>query len=334
MTALLVLIGLALAFDVTNGFHDAANAVAAPVATRAASPALAVTVASAGHIAGPLLAGSAVADTVGGVVRLTPTNIFAAIGAALTAAVAWNLLTWWRGLPSSSSHALVGGLVGGCVALGGIHGVRWGAIHGVHVAGVLGVLAGLAVSPIVGFVLAWLLSRVVIRGLRRARRGMNTVVRRSELVTSFALAYSHGANDAQKTMGIITLLLVANGNLTTFQVPMWVKLAAAGALVVGTSMGGWRIVKTLGRGIYRLQPVDGLVSQASSAAVIFAAALAGAPVSTTHVVASSVVGVGASRRRHHVHWPVVTEMAFAWIVTLPIAALFGALGAPIWKIFV
>jgi len=332
MTILLVVIALSLIFDVTNGFHDSANAIAALVATRAATPVVALAIASAGHVLGPLLAGTAVADTVGGVVRLPTDRTLAAVGAAITAAIAWNLLTWWRGLPSSSSHALVGGLVGAAIAAGGWTGVHWGGIaHGLP-RGVLGVLLGLAVSPILGGLVAWVAARTARRSTRRARHGLERVLRRGEWGTAFALAYSHGANDAQKTMGVITLLLVSTGHLAAFSVPLWVKVASGASLVIGTAMGGWRIVRTLGRGIYRLRPLDGFVSQGSSAAVIYAAAALGAPVSTTHVVASSVVGVGAASSSHHVRWSVVEEMASAWIVTLPVAALVGAALFPLWEV--
>jgi len=328
---LVAVIVLALAFDVTNGFHDSSNAVAALVATKAARPGAALVLAATFHVAGPLLAGTAVADTVGGVVELRPDIVLPAAGAAVTAGIAWNLLTWWRGLPSSSSHALVGGLVGACMASSGFAGVRWGGVHGWHAQGVAGVLVGLAVSPLLGAGLGWLGIGLVGGLLRRARRRLDGPVRRAEWVTAAALAFSHGANDAQKTMGVITLLLLAEGHLTTFTVPLWVKLAAAASLTVGTSLGGWRIVRTIGRGIYRLRPIDGLVSQATSAGVILAAAAAGAPVSTTHVVAASVVGVGASRRARHVRWRVVTEMASAWLVTLPVTAVLGAALLPLWR---
>ena len=330
--ALVAVISLSLAFDVTNGFHDSANAIAALIATRAATPVTALVIASVGHVLGPLLAGTAVADTVGGVVTLPSGRTLAAVGAAVTAAIAWNLLTWWRGLPSSSSHALVGGLVGAAIAAGGWGGVRWSGASGGLPRGVLGVLLGLAISPVLGVLVAWIVAKGAARVTRRARRGLERVVRRAEWGTAFALAYSHGANDAQKTMGVITLLLVSTGHLAAFSVPLWVKLASATSLVIGTAMGGWRIVRTLGHGIYRLRPLDGLVSQSSSAAVIYAAAALGAPVSTTHVVASSVVGAGAARRAHHVRWSIVEEMASAWIVTLPVAALVGAALFPVWEV--
>ncbi|HWU33278.1 MAG TPA: inorganic phosphate transporter [Marmoricola sp.] len=330
--ALLIVIGLSLFFDVTNGFHDSANAIAALISTRAARPLTALAIASTGHVLGPLLAGTAVADTVGGVVTLPGNRTLAAIGAAMTAAILWNLMTWWRGLPSSSSHALIGGLVGAAIAADGWAGVRWGGAHGGLPRGVLGVLLGLGISPVLGAAVGWAVTKVAARATRRARRELDRDLRRAEWGTAFALAYSHGANDAQKTMGVITLLLVSTDHLHAFAVPLWVKLASATALVVGTAMGGWRIVRTLGRGIYRMRPLDGLVSQSSSTAVIYTAAALGAPVSTTHVVASAVVGSGAAQRSHHVRWPIVGEMASAWIVTLPASALAGAALLPLWEV--
>ncbi|GAA2777734.1 inorganic phosphate transporter [Mycolicibacterium pallens] len=331
---LLVAIGLAVVFDVTNGFHDSANSVAALVATRAATPGQALVLATVGNFAGPLLMGTAVADTVGGVVTVAPNETLPAVGAALTAAIGWNLVTWWFGLPSSSSHALIGGLIGAAVAAGGFVGVRWGGIDHGKPDGVLGVLAGLAISPVLGVLAGALGMAVAGRALRRARREFNSVVRRGEWLTASALALSHGANDAQKTMGVITLLLLATGHLSVFSVPIWVRLMAAASLTVGTAFGGWRIVRTVGSGVYRIAPLDGLVSQGGSAAVILAGAALGAPVSTTHVVASSVVGVGIAQRAQHVRWTVVREIGAAWMITLPISALLGAAAFLLWREFI
>ena len=326
-------IGMAIVFDVTNGFHDSANSVAALVATRAATPVQALAVATAGNFAGPLLLGTAVADTVGGVVIVAPRETVPAIGAALTAAIGWNLVTWRLGLPSSSSHALIGGLVGAAVAAGGLVGVRWtGIAHG-RPEGVVGVLIGLGISPVLGVLVGAAGIAVAGRLLRRARREFNGVVRRGEWLTASALAFSHGANDAQKTMGVVALLLLATGHLSSFTVPIWVRLMAAGSLTIGTAFGGWRIVRTVGSGVYRMTPLDGLVSQGGSAAVIFAGAALGAPVSTTHVVASSVVGVGVQHRARHVRWSVVREIGAAWLITLPISALGGAAAYLLWREF-
>jgi len=272
-----------------------------------------------------------VADTVGGIVTTSPDATIAIVGAAVSAGLVWNLATWSRGLPSSSSHALVGGLVGAGVVDGGLHAVRWGGFDGLRPVGVAGVLVALALSPLLGAAAAWVASGAARRALRRARREVERPIRRAEWVTASALALSHGANDAQKTMGVVTLLLVADGRLDHFAVPLWVKLAAAASLTVGTTLGGWRIVRTIGRGIYRIRALDGLVSQGSSATVILASAAVGAPVSTTHVVASSVVGVGVGQRWRHVRWAVVREMLAAWLLTLPGSALLAALLLVPWR---
>ncbi len=332
VVALVVVVVLAVAFDVSNGFHDSSNALAAPVATRAMRPGTAVVLAGVFTVLGPMLAGTAVADTVGGLVDVGTDDTLGVLFASLLAAVTWNLATWWWGLPSSSSHALVGGLAGAAVAVGGPGAVRWGGFDGWRPVGVAGVLVALAISPIVGGFAGWIGEFAGGLSLRRARRGVTRSILRGEWVTSSALAFAHGTNDAQKTMGLITLALVATGSIPSFVVPLWVKLVCAIALTVGTALGGWRIVRTLGRGIYRIRPLDGLMSQAASTLVIGSAAALGAPVSTTHVVASSVVGVGAERRWRHVRWPVVREIGLAWVVTLPACAAMGATLALVEKV--
>ena len=212
-------------------------------------------------------------------------------------------------------------------------GVRWGGFAHGSPEGVVGVLTGLAISPVLGVLVGAVGILVAGRLLRRARREFDRVVRRGEWLTASALACSHGANDAQKTMGVVALLLFATGHLSSFSVPIWVRLMAAGSLTIGTAFGGWRIVRTVGSGIYRMTPLDGLVSQGGSAAVILAGAALGAPVSTTHVVASSVVGVGMQQRTHHVSWSVVREIGAAWLITLPISAVAGAAAYPLWSEF-
>lgn len=330
----MVLVGaivVAVAFDFTNGFHDSSNALAALVATRAARPGPAVVLVGVCTIAGPLVAGTAVASTIGGLVRTSSGDTIAVVGAGLTGGLCWNLITWWRGLPSSSSHALVGGLVGAAVVNSGWGAVRWGGFESARPVGVLGVLVALAVSPALGFGVAFFAARVTRRALRRARREIAPVLRRGEWFTAAALAFSHGANDAQKTMGVVTVLLVADGRLSTFAVPLWVKLLASASLTAGVLVGGWRIVRTLGRGIYRLRAQDGLVSQAASAAIILSAAAVGGPVSTTHVVASSVMGVGAGQHRQHVRWAVAREIVAGWLLTLPASAVAGMLAFVPWR---
>lgn len=315
---------LALGFAATNGIHDASNAIATLVATRAATPLQAILLATFFNLLGPLLIGAAVADTVAGIVTVAPDEAVKVIGSGLAGALAWNLLTWWKGLPSSSSHALVGGLVGAAVAEGGTGAVLWGGLDGLHPVGVFGALIALALSPVLGALAALLVIRTLRRLAHRATRRWKAVTGSGQWVTSAALAFSHGANDAQKTVGVIAALLLADGRIDNLDTPAWVIPACAAALTVGTALGGWRIIRTVGRRIYRIGSVDGLASQSSSAAVILGASFLGAPTSTTQVVASSIVGIGGGRRRwHHVNWVVVRQMGIAWLVTLPAAALLA-----------
>jgi PiT family inorganic phosphate transporter len=330
--AFVLAVGMALAFALTNGFHDAANAIATLVATRAARPFPAVVMASVFNLLGPLLLGAAVANTVAKIVQPPIDEVIPVVGAGLTGAVAWNVGTWLRGLPSSSSHALVGGLVGAALVAAGSDAVNWGGIEGGLPVGVFGVLIALAVSPVLGVAAATLLELGARRALRRASSQLARPILRAQWVTSAWLAFSHGSNDAQKAIGIIAALLLANGTTGSLHAPVWVELSAAAALTVGTAFGGWSIVRTIGRRIYRVRSLDGLVSQASSAAVIVGASVIGAPVSTTQVVSSSVVGTGLGRRRiRRIRWQVVREIGIAWITTLPAAGVLGAAVYPLWR---
>ena len=328
---LLLAVALALGFAVTNGLHDASNAIATLVATRAATPGQAIAMASVFNLLGPLLLGAAVADTIGGIVTIGEADAVAVIGAGLAGAVAWNLTTWRLGVPSSSGHALVGGLVGAALVAGGVDAVNWGGLDGWHPSGVLGTLVALAVSPALGAVAAVLAIKGLRRGGRRATRRLDVPVRGSEWGMSAALAFSHGANDAQKAVGVVAALLLATQHVDTLAAPLWVKLACAAALTGGTLLGGWRIIRTVGRGIYRIRPVEGLASQTASAGVILASSIVGAPVSTSQVVACSVIGVGAGRSRwHHVRWSTVRLMGLAWLITIPAAGLLGAGAVALW----
>lgn len=330
--ALWLAVSFAFAFALTNGFHDAANAIATLVATRGARPGQAVVLSAIFNMLGAVLVGTAVADTIAGIVTVSGADAVAVIGAGVLAAVLWNLLTWWLGLPSSSAHALVGGLVGSAVAAAGIDAVRWGGMDGWKPVGVIGVLIALALSPPIGFLFGFVLVRLDQFLLRRATRDVRRPVRFGEWAMSAALSFAHGANDAQKAMGVIAALLLAAGRLQTFTVPLWVKVGCGAAVTVGTLMGGWRIVFTVGRRIFRLRAIDAFASQAGATAVILAASYAGAPVSTSHVVASSVVGVGGGRRRwRHVRWTVVRAMTFAWLLTLPAAAVLGVISFRVWR---
>jgi inorganic phosphate transporter, PiT family len=328
-------LGLALffafAFALTNGFHDAANAVATLVATRGARPGQAIVLSAVFNMIGALLVGTAVADTIAGIVTVAPSRAVAVVGSGVFAATIWNLLTWSRGLPSSSGHALVGGLTGAGLAEGGLDAVNWGGLHGWRPFGVVGVLIALAVSPVFGLAFGLALARIGQRALRRATRRWRAPIRGAEWPMSAALSFSHGANDGQKSMGVVAALLLASGHLETLTVPIWVKFACGGLLTLGTALGGWRIVRTIGRRIFHLTRLDGFASQTTSTAVILVASYAGAPVSTTHVVAASIVGVGGGRRRwRHVRWGVVREMGFAWLATLPATAALGVATVLVW----
>jgi PiT family inorganic phosphate transporter len=320
-----------MGFAATNGLHDASNAIATLVATRAASPLQAIVLASVFNLLGPLLVGAAVADTIGGIVAVDSSAVLEVITAGLVAATAWNLITWRWGLPSSSGHALVGGLVGASLVQGGINAVEWGGMDGLHPVGVFGTLIALALSPLLGALAALLAIRCMRRILRRATRRWQSPVRVGEWSMSAALAFGHGANDAQKAVGVVAAMLLAEGEIDSLAAPTWVAVLCALALTAGTTLGGWSIIRTVGRGIYRIRPVEGLASQTASAAVLMGASLAGAPASTTHTVASSVVGIGAGEGRwRHVHWPIVGQMGLAWLVTIPATAALAALTFGLW----
>ncbi len=323
---------LAVAYGLLNGFHDAPNSVAAPVATRAASARAAVALAAVFNAVGALLAGTAVATTIGGIVSVTPGQTVEVVTTALLAANTWALLTWWWRFPSSSSHSLVGGLAGAAWAVAGPSAVHWGGLSGLKPVGVLGVLVWLALSTAVAVPIGLVGIKLARRGLRRASRAIETPLRRSELVASSALSFSHGLNDSQKTMAVMSLVLVATGHLSHFEVPFWVKAVAALALGVGTGFGARRIARTLARGIYRIRTLEGAVSQGGSAAIVLVASFAGAPVSTTDIVAPSIVGVGAGSRWRHVRWSVTEQIGLSWLATLPATAALAALAAGLWNL--
>lgn len=328
---LVAVVVIGVAFDVANGFHDSSNAIAALVATRAARPKSAIVMATAFTIAGPILVATAVAETIGGIVTLDASQTLVVLFSALLAGLVWDILTWYRGLPSSSSHALIGGLVGAGLVMAGSSSIQWGGFDGLKPVGVMGALVGLAISPVLGVGVAMALTRTAQLATRRATKELRRPVIKGQWISAAALAFSHGANDAQKTMGVLTLALVAGGAIPSFVVPLWVKVVCGLALALGTALGGWRIVHTIGRSIYRLRPVDGLVSSGSSSLIIGAASVMGAPVSTTHVVSSSVVGVGSARHARHVGWGVVVDILLAWIVTMPGCALLAAMVCVVGK---
>lgn len=322
---------LLVAFDFTNGFHDTANMVASVVACRAMTPAQAILVTAVFTFLGPVLGGTAVADTVGSFVTLDTLPAAAAVSVLLSGtvgAIVLNIITWWRGLPSSSSHALVGGLSGAVIISAGADHVVWGwqelLEHG-RWTGLTMILATLLFSPLLGFAFGWLLHHFMRAVLRYAHPGVNVNLRHLQWLGVAWLAFSHGANDAQKTMAVVTLVLVVSGTLSQFVVPIWVIFLCATAITLGTVSGGWRIIRTVGFGIYRMRPLHAFDSQLTSAAVITAAAMVGGPVSTTHVVSSSIMGIGAAERAQAVRWGKAAEILFTWFVTLPAAALLAAM---------
>jgi len=328
---LLVVLGVAavVVFDFTNGFHDASNMVATLVASRALSPAQSILMITTFGFIAPFVGGTAVADTVGGFVSvdgLDPQMGMAIILCGLAGAIGWNVLTWRWGIPSSSSHALVGALCGAVIVSIGPGHVLWGGAalsHGQFL-GVTKIIAALLLSPVLGMLAGFFFQRMLRLLMARATWHANRGLRRAQWITSAALAFAHGTNDAQKGMGILTLILMTGGAIDRFVVPAWVILLCASSMALGTMVGGWRIVKTLGFGIYRIRPIHAFNAQVASAGVILGAGLLGGPVSTTHVVTASVLGVGAAERPRSVRWGKAREIAMTWLVTLPGAAMLGA----------
>ncbi len=317
MQALIIaVIILALAFDFLNGIHDSSNIVATMISSRALSPRMALGMTAVAEFCGPFIFGVAVAETIGHEVVASNAISVTVILAALISAILWNLLTWYLGFPSSSSHALVGGLVGAVVIDAG-----WSAIK---MPGLLKILLTLFTSPILGLVFGYLILKLLFIICWNASPSVNRIFKHSQIFTALALALSHGANDAQKTMGIITLALVTGGVLNAFAVPIWVIVICAVMIAAGTAVGGWRLIRTLGGKFYRIRPIDGFASQLASTVVILGASLIGGPVSTTQVVSSAIMGAGAAERKNKVRWGVAQEIAMAWILTIPATALVAA----------
>lgn len=318
---LLVIIALGLGFDFINGFHDTANSIATTVATRALTPLQAVLMAAFFNVVGAL-SGTAVATTIAeGIVSLEYATQELVI-ASLISAIIWNLITWWYGIPSSSSHALVFSMVGAGLAIGGT--------KAIETSGVTKVLRGMVYSPIAGFIgaFAFLMVLLWIVAKRRPSR-VNRVFGKLQIGSAAFMAFSHGSNDAQKTMGIITLALATyhGWSGSNFDVPIWVVLAAATAMGMGTALGGWRIIKTMGLKVVELRPIDGFAAETAAASIIEFASRLGIPVSTTHVISSAIMGVGATRRASAVRWGIAGRIVTAWVVTIPACIGIG------WVIF-
>jgi PiT family inorganic phosphate transporter len=311
----LTVIILALGFDFLNGIHDSSNVVATMIFSRALPPKAALWMAAIAEFLGPFIFGVAVAETIGGVVEPDTITLQVLI-AALCSAIFWNLLTWRLGFPSSSSHALVGGLIGAVII-----GAGWQAIN---LEELKKIIIALFTSPFLGFMVGWLILKIVFFLCQNASPKINGFFKTGQIFTGLSLALSHGANDAQKTMGIITLALVTGGYLSSFVVPQWVIALCAFMIALGTLLGGKRLIRTLGGKFFKIRPVDGFASQFASATVILGASLVGGPVSTTQVVSSSIMGVGAAHRIGKVRWGVAQEIGSAWLFTIPATALIAA----------
>ncbi|MBX3305404.1 MAG: inorganic phosphate transporter [Nitrospira sp.] len=313
---LLVTVVLALLFDFSNGWHDCANAVATVVSTRVLRPLTAVLLAGALNVAGAFFS-TAVAKMIGGGIVFPDAITNVVVAGAMAGAICWNLFTLILGLPTSSSHALIGGLVGAAVAHGG-----WAVVQ---FKGLQKILEAMILSPLLGFGMGFLIMVLVSWSFFRVHRGLATkLFSRLQLLSASFMAFSHGANDAQKVMGVITLALVASGQLTSAEVPTWVIVACALAMGLGTTVGGWRIIHTLGMKMVKLEPVHGFAAETGAATVLLFTAQFGLPVSTTHTITSSILGVGSTKRLSAVRWGVTSKILSAWIFTLPGSALLGA----------
>jgi inorganic phosphate transporter, PiT family len=321
---LLAVFGLAVSFDYVNGFHDTANAIATSVSTRALRPYQAILMSATANFLGAL-AGTAVAKFVAAGIVTIPGGDAGQIivAAALVGAIAWNLITWRAGIPSSSSHALIGGIIGAAVAAVGA-----GALK---VDGIVGkVLIPLVVSPVLGIVIGFVLMVTLLNLFRRAHpRRINERFRRLQVLSAAYMAFSHGSNDAQKTMGVMTIALVTAGILPEPVVPLWIILLAASAISLGTAAGGWRIIRTMGQKVVKLDPVHGFAAETTAASIILGASAFGIPVSTTHVISTAIMGVGASDRFSAVRWGVAGDIVVAWILTIPASAAMAWLA---WEI--
>ena len=316
--ALLAVLGLAIAFDYINGFHDTANAIATSVSTRALKPQWAIAMSSVANFAGALT-GTEVAKTIGAGIVQPQFEGQAVVAAALVGAIFWNLFTWRLGIPSSSSHALIGGLLGASLSAAGLG--AW-QVEGI----VTKVVVPLVSSPVIGFVLGLTVMVLIFNVFRRAHpKLMNDRFRRLQVLSAAYMAFSHGSNDAQKTMGVMTFALLTAGIIQVFEVPLLVKLAAATAISLGTAAGGWRIIKTMGTRVVKLDPVHGFAAETSAATIIFGASQLGMPVSTTHVISSAIMGTGASDRFNAVRWGVARNIGIAWVLTIPASGTVAAI---------
>lgn len=313
---LIVLIVISLIFDFLNGFHDSANVVATMISSRAMSGKAALTLAATANLVGPFLFGVAVANTIGHEVTAPESITIYVVIAALLSASVWNIVTWFFGIPASSSHGLIGGILGSVIVSSGFKVIK--------TAGLWKIIIALFASPIIGFTVGWLVMLITKRLLKNATPKADTGLKYGQIPTAVALALSHGTNDAQKTMGIITMGLVVLGFQKEFVVPYWVIFISAIAIGAGTAFGGWRIIQTLGGKFYKIRPIHSFTSQLASAIVILTSSFLGGPVSTTQVVSMSIMGAGAGDKISKVRWTVLKDIFYAWFLTIPITAVLSA----------
>ncbi|SCW28260.1 inorganic phosphate transporter, PiT family [Paenibacillus tianmuensis] len=320
LTTIIIIVALALLFDFINGFHDTANAIATSISTRALSPRFAVFYAAILNFIGAVFS-SEVAKTVGGKVANPATidNGVYIVIAALLSAIIWNLLTWYYGIPSSSSHTLIGSLAGAVIAGAGAGALNW--------SGFKEIVLILVFSPIIafatGFVIMWIIRKLILVSGNQSRSKMNRTFKSFQVLSAGLLSFSHGGNDAQKAMGIIVFGLVTLGYQDNLDVPMWVKISAATAMGLGTSIGGWRIIKTMSKKLLKIEPINGFASDLNSSIVIQTSTHLGMPLSTTHVISSSIIGTGSVMRFHDVKWGTVTRMLMTWVITIPISMVLA-----------
>lgn len=313
---LIIVIVLALIFDFLNGMRDASNIVATMISSRAFSPRTALTIAAVAEFMGPFLFGVVVAKTIGDEIVQSSVLTLEVIAASLIGAIVWNLITWFFGIPGSSSHALIGGMVGAVLASAGISAIKLARLNKVLIA--------LIASPLIGFIAGFIITRIIYFLVQAATPRINEFFKRGQLLTAIMLALGHGTNDAQKTMGIISLSLVIGGVLPSFQVPTWVIFVSAAAIAVGTSLGGWRLIRTLGGKFYKIRPLNSFSTQLTSGIVMLTASFYGVPVSISQIVSSAIVGVGSSERMSKVRWSVAGDILMAWLITIPASALLSA----------
>ena len=317
-TMFIVFIALAVVFDFINGFHDSSNIVATVIFSRALPPRVALILAAISHFIAPFLFGVAVATTIGEALLDVSALTMNVIMAAIVSAIIWNLITWYFGIPSSSSHALLGGLLGAAL-------MHSRSLAIVSASGLFKIAVALFLSPIAGLIVGYIVMKITLFLVRGATPKVSHLFRRFQIVTLIGLSLSHGTNDAQKTMGLIAMGLLLSGQISTFYVPMWVVTVSAAAIGLGTLFGGWRLIRTLGGKIFRIRPIHGFTSQIAGSIVILSAALLGGPVSTTQVMSSSILGVGAAERINKVRWNVLGDMAVTWLFTMPVNAALAAL---------